>query len=105
MRDTATNSQRPQRRSGGTLLGGMLGAFLALQITVLMLMPPHVRGITAGLLTMVTIVALIVVAMEGGFKRAAERAAEATARAAEPPPRRPRGQVSPLIQRAYRLAR
>ncbi|MFL6113563.1 MAG: hypothetical protein ACJ786_19695 [Catenulispora sp.] len=79
-------------------------ALVALQITIVTLVPAHLRAITAGLLMMMTIAAVIVVAMEVSFKRAAVRAAEATARLTDRP-RQPRGQVSPLIQQAYDLAR
>jgi hypothetical protein len=104
MRDTATDSVRSHRRADGFRLAGICGAFVALQITVVTMMPPRLRGVTAGLLTMVTVVGVIVVAMEVSFKRAAMRAADATARPAGLP-RRPRERVSPLIQRAYYLAR
>ena len=104
MGDTATNSLRSRRRAGSVRLRWICGAFVALQISVVTMMPPNLRGITAGLLTMVTIVTLIVVAMEVSFKRAAVRADEAAARSADLP-RRPRERVSPLIQRAYHLAR
>jgi len=98
MRDTATNSMRSRRRAGSARLGWICGAFVVLQITVVTLMPPRLREITAGLLTMVTIVAVIVVAMESVSSD------EAAARSADLP-RRPREGVSPLIQRSYHLAR
>lgn len=107
MRDTATDSVRPRRRTGPAQLGWICGAFVALQILVVALLPPHLRGITAGLLTMVTIVAVIAAAMEISFQRAGARASRPAAGTAGTTalPRRPRERVSPLIQQAYRLAR
>lgn len=98
MRDTATNSMRSRRRAGRARLGWICGAFVVLQIAVVTLTPPRLREITAGLLTTVTIVAVVVVAREVGFKR------RAAARGAGLP-RRPREGASPLVQRAYHLAR
>jgi hypothetical protein len=104
MRDAATDSERSRRRTGRKWLFGICGAFVALQILVVTLLPPHARSIAAGLLTMVTVVVLITVAMEVSFKRAEVRATEGTAYVA-PRPRLPRERASPLMQRAYYLAR
>lgn len=104
MRQTATRSARARQRAGRSALGWVCGAFVALQLIVVTVLPPQVRGVVAGLLTMLTVVGVLVVAMEASFKRAGMRAAESSARLAEAP-RRPRERVSPLIQRAYYLAR
>lgn len=108
MRDDAMEWARAEQRVGRIWICWICGVFVALQITIVAFMPPHARWITSGLLTMVTIVAVITVAMEASFKRAAARAAVAAADAGvadEPRFRRPRERVSPLIQRAYYLAR
>lgn len=105
MRDNAEDSLRSHRRSGTFRLAGICGAFVALQITVVTVLPPQKRGVTAALLTMMTIVVLIVVAIELALKRAAERPAEEAAAPLAGRPRRADEQVSPLIQQAYHLAR
>jgi hypothetical protein len=70
MRDTATHSLRSRRRRPGSArLGWICGALVGLQITVVMLMPPPLRKVTAGLLTTVALVAAVVVAVEVGSKR------------------------------------
>lgn len=112
MGDTATNVERTRRRAGSMRLVRVCVAFVALQVAVVTVMLAHARGVTAGLLTMVTVVVVITVAMEASFKRAEVRAAEAAPRSgsragsrAGELPRRPRERFSPLIQRAYYLAR
>ena len=105
MRDAATESVRPQRRSGSAQLGTICCVFVAVQILVMMFVPFHLRAIVAALLTVATFMVVVVVALEASFKRAEARAAQATARVPDLPRRRPRERISPHIQRAYRLAR
>jgi hypothetical protein len=76
---------------------------LTLQIVAVVVTPPHLRWITAGLLAMATIAAVLALAIEASFRRAAARTAEATTRAADL--RGSSEPISPLLQRAYYLAR
>ena len=103
-RDRPADSARSQRRADSSGLGAVCLAVVVAEIMVVAVMPPHARYIMAGLLTMVTAVPLLAVAMDGSSKRAerAERVAEAGAASL---PRRPRERVSLLVQRAYYLAR
>jgi hypothetical protein len=104
MSQAATSSARSRRRAGGIRLRWICGAFVVLQIIVVTVMPPRARGVTAGLLTVLSIVAVLVMALEASFKRAAERAAAASTRVTEPS-RRTRERGSPHMQRAYYMAR
>jgi hypothetical protein len=89
--------------AGGTGRREICAAFVVAEVTVLSVVPPQGRWIMAGMLAAVTAVLLIAVSMEAGFRRS-ERERAADARAGKLP-RRPREHVSPLIQRAYHLAR
>jgi hypothetical protein len=102
-RDTAAESVGSRRRVVRTRLGGTCGAILASQVVIVALMPSGLRWITVGLFATTTIMALTVVALEISFRRAAARFSEAVLRIVEV--RGPLERLSPLVQRAYYMAR